>query len=234
MAWTSPLTWAVGQLVTAAQLNTHLRDNMNETAPAKVTTAGDIVYATAANTLARLGIGSTNQILRVVAGLPSWQSLFGVAPSSVAYTNTEGANNAAARADHVHAVALTTASANLGSDVSISSTGTWFDGPSVSLGAGTWLIVGGLTIFFGSPSSSTFAARLTDGTTTYAGGVGINSTTSGVAAISISASAIVTLGATTTVKMQASGSLGTIKASMTQSNAAAVSPASWIQAVKIG
>lgn len=27
MAWTNPLTWVVGQLVTAAQLNTHIRDN---------------------------------------------------------------------------------------------------------------------------------------------------------------------------------------------------------------
>jgi hypothetical protein len=28
MAWTSPLTWAVGQLVTAAQMNIHVRDNL--------------------------------------------------------------------------------------------------------------------------------------------------------------------------------------------------------------
>lgn len=28
MAWTTPLTWAVGQLVTAAQMNTHIRDNL--------------------------------------------------------------------------------------------------------------------------------------------------------------------------------------------------------------
>ena len=29
MAWTTPLTWAVGQLVTASQMNTHVRDNLN-------------------------------------------------------------------------------------------------------------------------------------------------------------------------------------------------------------
>ena len=29
MAWTSPLTWVAGQIVTAAQLNTHVRDNLN-------------------------------------------------------------------------------------------------------------------------------------------------------------------------------------------------------------
>lgn len=27
MAWTSPITWTAGQLVTAADLNTHVRDN---------------------------------------------------------------------------------------------------------------------------------------------------------------------------------------------------------------
>ena len=28
MPWTTPLTWAVGQLVTAAQMNIHVRDNL--------------------------------------------------------------------------------------------------------------------------------------------------------------------------------------------------------------
>ncbi len=29
MAWTTPKTWTTGELVTAAQLNTHIRDNLN-------------------------------------------------------------------------------------------------------------------------------------------------------------------------------------------------------------
>jgi len=36
------------------------------------TTTGDIIYASGANTPARLGIGSTDQILKVTAGLPAW------------------------------------------------------------------------------------------------------------------------------------------------------------------
>lgn len=55
MAWTAPRTWVTGELVTATLLNAHLRDNLLETAPAKVTTAGDLVYATGAGELARLG-----------------------------------------------------------------------------------------------------------------------------------------------------------------------------------
>lgn len=37
-----------------------------------MTTAGDLEYEISANTAARLGIGSTGQVLTVVAGLPAW------------------------------------------------------------------------------------------------------------------------------------------------------------------
>ena len=37
-----------------------------------LTTAGDIAYASAAGTPARLGIGSTSQVLTVASGVPSW------------------------------------------------------------------------------------------------------------------------------------------------------------------
>jgi hypothetical protein len=38
MAWTTPITFVDGSVLTAAQLNTYLRDNMLETMPAKATT----------------------------------------------------------------------------------------------------------------------------------------------------------------------------------------------------
>ena len=38
----------------------------------KLTTTGDTLYASAANTAARLGIGSTGQVLTVSGGVPSW------------------------------------------------------------------------------------------------------------------------------------------------------------------
>ena len=63
MAWTAPRTWAAGEVVTAALLNTHVRDDLLETAPAKVTTKGDLVAATGANALARLGVGADGQAL---------------------------------------------------------------------------------------------------------------------------------------------------------------------------
>jgi len=55
-------------------MNAHVRDNFNETVTAKVTTAGDLAYATAANALARLGIGTAGQYLmtNVGATAPAW------------------------------------------------------------------------------------------------------------------------------------------------------------------
>lgn len=67
MAWTTPKTWT-NSGSTAAELNTHVRDNMNETAPAIVTTKGDLVIADAANSLARLAVGTDGQILVADSG----------------------------------------------------------------------------------------------------------------------------------------------------------------------
>lgn len=58
MAWVAPATWTTGQIVTAANLNEQIRDNMLQTAPAKVTTAWDVVVATGANALQRMPLGA--------------------------------------------------------------------------------------------------------------------------------------------------------------------------------
>ena len=58
--------------MTASLMNTHVRDNLLQTAPALVTTNGDLVYATGASALTRLAIGSTSQVLIVTGGVPAW------------------------------------------------------------------------------------------------------------------------------------------------------------------
>jgi len=52
-----------------------------KTAKSTLTTTGDIYYASGANTPARLGIGSTSQVLTVVSGLPSWATPGGGNPA---------------------------------------------------------------------------------------------------------------------------------------------------------
>lgn len=52
MAWTAPITWVSNSVLTAAQLNQQLRDNLNETAPAKATTVGSHFVTAASNSIA--------------------------------------------------------------------------------------------------------------------------------------------------------------------------------------
>lgn len=52
MAWTAPMTAIPNTVFTAAQFNTHVRDNLNETAPAKSTTTGSLFVGNGVNTIA--------------------------------------------------------------------------------------------------------------------------------------------------------------------------------------
>jgi len=59
-------------------VDTQMKTNADAaTQKATLTTTGDIYYASAANTPARLGIGTTGQVLQVSGGLPAW----GTAPA---------------------------------------------------------------------------------------------------------------------------------------------------------
>lgn len=52
MSWTAPRTWVTSEVVSAAIMNAHVRDNLLETAPAKASAAGQTVYSTAGNAIA--------------------------------------------------------------------------------------------------------------------------------------------------------------------------------------
>jgi len=47
-------------------------------------TTGDLIYSSATNTLSKLAIGTTNQVLQVVGGAPSWQPLTSSATTTTA------------------------------------------------------------------------------------------------------------------------------------------------------
>lgn len=51
MAWTAPMTAVAGQALNAADWNTHVRDNFNETAPAKATASGTYFVGNGANSI---------------------------------------------------------------------------------------------------------------------------------------------------------------------------------------
>jgi hypothetical protein len=76
MAWTAPRTWVTGETVTAALMNAHIRDNFLETSAATVTTAGDLVYADAANSMGtRLAIGAATTHLVSTGSVPVWRAI---------------------------------------------------------------------------------------------------------------------------------------------------------------
>ena len=59
-------------------------------------TTGDTLYASASNTLSKLGIGSSGQVLTVSGGVPSWQTPASGLPSQTGnagkYLTTDGTN----------------------------------------------------------------------------------------------------------------------------------------------
>ena len=78
MAWTAPRTWVTGETVTAALMNAHIRDNFLETSAATVTTAGDIAFADAANSMGnRLAIGAANghMVVNDAGTAPAWRAV---------------------------------------------------------------------------------------------------------------------------------------------------------------
>lgn len=100
--WPTKVTYANGEVYSASDVNdtngtlnyidpTSATDNQvltrDNAAGGKVkwadspantlTTTGDLYYASGANTPARLAIGSTNQVLSVVGGVPAWASAGG-------------------------------------------------------------------------------------------------------------------------------------------------------------
>lgn len=60
MTWTAPMTAVSGAVLSASQFNTYVRDNLNETAPAKVTAKGYYWVPTGTNAIAARKLVSTS------------------------------------------------------------------------------------------------------------------------------------------------------------------------------
>ena len=80
MAYTALATAVTGDLWTAANHNTYIKDNFAVSVPDIFTAAGDLPYGTGENTAGILAIGSARQVLMVneAGNAPEWRSaLFG-------------------------------------------------------------------------------------------------------------------------------------------------------------
>lgn len=149
---------------------------------------GDLIVGTANDTAAVLTVGTNDYVLTAASGEATGLKWAAVASG------------------------LTTASATLGANVTLTTAGTYYDGPSVSCAAGDWMFV---TVVSCQDNTGVaeFNTKLWDGTTIYA-----SPTVYGAAAgltEQIVAIAKVTLASTTTVKMSVTNSTrngGTIRA----------------------
>ena len=83
------------KLATATATSTYIPKTLT-------TTTGDTIYASSANTPARLAVGSTGQVLTVAAGVPSW------ATPTVSPTSANSTINTTETTTSISFVALTT------------------------------------------------------------------------------------------------------------------------------
>jgi len=98
--------------------------------------------------------------------------------------------------------AITTTEAVLTAPVDLTSNNTWTDAVTLSLAAGTWLITGHITMQRQVTSATTFMARISDNTSHWASGQQYQASNVNNNGTTITMNRVVTLGATTTVRLQ--------------------------------
>jgi hypothetical protein len=116
-------------------------------------------------------------------------------------------------------VAATQTSAQLGADVTMTSANTFYDGPTITVSPGTWLLVGEITGYTTVNSITQWTAKLWDGTNVVSSVQATQENDSSV--INLPLSALVTITTTTTYKISAANSSAgaTIKAATLNNSA---------------
>ena len=98
-------------------------------------------------------------------------------------------------------ISIPNVSLKLTSDVDMRNGNTWYDVLSISLGAGIWLVNSSFLYSRTNNVATEVACRVTDGVNHYASAQGRREVTNN-SAVSLSTTTIITLGSTTTIKLQ--------------------------------
>ena len=80
MAWSAPMTAVSGSVFTAAQFNTFVRDNLNETSPAKATTSGAYFTVSGTNEITERVPASASTLVSETTTSTSFTDLTTVGP----------------------------------------------------------------------------------------------------------------------------------------------------------
>lgn len=173
MAWSAPMTAISNSVFTAAQFNQFVRDNLNETAPAKATTSGSHFVATGVNEIAErrsdgaldLGSGETTSTsftdLDAPAAVgPSATATTGAGAIVVVHCQLSNSGAGSSRMGYETSGATSLAAAdNRGIGL--------FGSSAVTMAAGTTVLhIGGTAL---TPGVNTFTAkyRVSSGTGTF-------------------------------------------------------------------
>lgn len=88
MAWTTPMTFVSNTVLTAAQLNTNLRDNLMETEAAKAAIPGGLFISTGVNAIEERAGGSANVSTSETTTSTSYTDLTTTGPTLTVNTAT--------------------------------------------------------------------------------------------------------------------------------------------------
>ena len=120
--------------------------------------------------------------------------------SYIAANVTSLVSSAVAAAFSAYYPVLTNLAASLPSNVSMTTANTFYDGPSLTLTAGTWLIIGSLCL---GNVLGAYTVKLWNGTTVYGSSEEKDSGTSAAPVVQVSARAVVSLPSGGSVKISA-------------------------------
>jgi hypothetical protein len=81
MAWSAPMTAVSNSVFTAAQFNTFIRDNLNETAPAKASTSGAHFAVSGTNEISERISTTTNLLIAETTTSTSYTDLTTIGPA---------------------------------------------------------------------------------------------------------------------------------------------------------
>jgi hypothetical protein len=104
------------------------------------------------------------------------------------------------------AISLTQQSAFLGTDVAMTSANTWYDGPTLSLAAGTWLVFASATVGRTATTAGNYDLRISTGSVHYASVQQYHASVANNWA-ALSCNGVAVLASTTTIKLQVAGTL---------------------------
>lgn len=113
MAWTTPRTWVANEILTAALLNTHLRDNLNFLYPTKTIPSKMIAYLN--DVVANIPSGWSELTAargRTIVGMPASGTLAGTV--GTALTDLQDKTHTHTSASHEHSQKMDAATGNAG------------------------------------------------------------------------------------------------------------------------